>query len=104
MLHKTEGIVLSILRYSDRYAITRVYTADFGATSYLLPMTSSKKAKIIYETLEVDNENFLSSKLSENTITYETDNDSLKTTLATIDDLIACEILAEKITTIKKDH
>ena len=46
MLHKTEGIVLSILRYSDRYAITHVYTADFGATSYLLPMTSNKKAKI----------------------------------------------------------
>lgn len=69
-----------------------------------LKFKSSKKAKIIYETLEVDNENFLSSKLSENTITYETNNDSLKTTLATIDDLIACEILAEKITTIKKDH
>lgn len=46
MLHKTEGIVLSTLRYSDRYAITHVYTADFGATSYLLPITSSKKAKI----------------------------------------------------------
>ena len=46
MLHKTEGIVLSILRYSDRYAITHVYTADFGATSYLLPVTSNKKAKI----------------------------------------------------------
>lgn len=46
MLHKTEGIVLSTLRYSDRYAIAHVYTADFGATSYLLPMTSSKKARI----------------------------------------------------------
>ena len=67
-----------------------------------LKFKNSKKAEIIYETLEVDNENFLKSQLNKNTITYETDNDSLKTTLATIDDLIACEILAEKITDIQK--
>jgi DNA repair protein RecO (recombination protein O) len=46
MLHKTEGIVLSTLKYSDRYAITHVYTVDFGSTSYLLPLENSKKAKI----------------------------------------------------------
>lgn len=46
MLHKTEGIVLSTLRYSDRYAITHIYTPDFGPTSYLLPIANSKKAKI----------------------------------------------------------
>ena len=69
-----------------------------------LKFKNPEKAEIIYETLEVDNENFLTSKLAESTITYETDNDSLTTTLATIDDLIACEILAEKITSIKKGH
>ena len=67
-----------------------------------LEFKTAEDAEIIYKTLEVDNENFLNSKIEENVITYETDNDSLKTTLATIDDLIACEILSEKITSIKK--
>jgi DNA repair protein RecO (recombination protein O) len=46
MLHKTEGIVLSTLRYSDRYAISHVYTPDYGTISYLLPLVNNKKAKI----------------------------------------------------------
>jgi hypothetical protein len=66
-----------------------------------LTFKSAKDAKITYESLEVDNENFLDSKLEDNTITYTIDNDSLTTTLATIDDLIACEILSEKITVIQ---
>ena len=67
-----------------------------------LKFKTRKNAEIIYQTLEVDNENFLKSELKDDTIIYETNNDSLTTTLATIDDLIACEILSEKITTIKK--
>ena len=67
-----------------------------------LRFKTEKDAKITYETLEVDNENFLDSKLKNNTITYEINNESLTTTLATIDDLIACEILGEKIISIKK--
>ena len=67
-----------------------------------LKFKTSEDAKIIYKTLEVDNETFLNSKIENTTITYETYNDSLTTTLATIDYLIACEILSEKITTIKE--
>ncbi|WP_407421142.1 KEOPS complex subunit Pcc1 [Methanobrevibacter sp.] len=67
-----------------------------------LRFKTAKDAQITYETLEVDNENFLDSKLKNNTITYEIDSESLTTTLATIDDLIACEILGEKIISIKK--
>ncbi|WP_295612864.1 KEOPS complex subunit Pcc1 [uncultured Methanobrevibacter sp.] len=67
-----------------------------------LKFKTSKDAKIIYKTLEVDNENFLKSQLKDNTLVYETNNNSLITTLATIDDLIACEILSEKITSINK--
>ncbi len=67
-----------------------------------LKFKTKEDAEIIYKTLEVDNENFLESKLENDTITYITDNGSLTTTLATIDDLIACEILSEKITSIKK--
>ena len=66
-----------------------------------LTFKTPEDAKITYESLEVDNENFLDSKLDNNTIIYEVNNDSLTTTLATIDDLIACEILAEKISSIK---
>jgi hypothetical protein len=67
-----------------------------------LKFKTSKDAEIVYNTLEVDNENFLKSKLKDNTIIYETNNESLTTTLATIDDLIACEILSEKITSIRE--
>ena len=67
-----------------------------------LKFKTDKDAEIIYRTLEVDNKNFLDSKLENNTIIYTIDNDSLTTTLATIDDLIACEILSEKITSIEK--
>ena len=67
-----------------------------------LEFKTPEDAEIIYKTLDVDNENFLDSKIESNIITYEINNESLTTTLATIDDLIACEILSEKITTIKK--
>ncbi len=64
-----------------------------------LNFKNNKQAKLTYDTLEVDNKNFLDSNLKNNTITYEINNNSLTTTLATIDDLIACEILSEKIIT-----
>lgn len=67
-----------------------------------LKFKTRELAKITYETLEVDNENFLNSKLENNTIIYEVNSDSLSTTLATIDDLIACEILSEKITNMSQ--
>ena len=65
-----------------------------------LTFKDKKISKIIYDTLEVDNKNFLESKLNKNTVTYIVNNNSLSTTLATIDDLIVCEILSEKITSI----
>ncbi len=65
-----------------------------------LTFKDEKISKIIYDTLEVDNKNFLESKLNKNTVTYIVNNNSLSTTLATIDDLIVCEILSEKITSI----
>jgi DNA repair protein RecO (recombination protein O) len=42
MLHKTRGIVLYSLPYNDRYAITLIYTEEFGRVSYL---TSQKKSR-----------------------------------------------------------
>lgn len=54
-------------------------------------------AKLIYDSLEIDNENFLKSKLDNKTIDYCVNNEKLGSFLATVDDLIASEIVAEKI-------
>lgn len=46
MLHKTQGIVLGVSKYNDRYSISRIYCRDFGLTSYILPISRSRKSKI----------------------------------------------------------
>ena len=62
---------------------------------------SGRDAKLVYESLEIDNENFLKSEINNNTIIYQIDNNKLGTFLATADDLIASEIVAENIIKIK---
>ena len=42
MLHKTRGIVLHSLPYNDRYALTSIYTEEFGRVTYL---TSQSKRR-----------------------------------------------------------
>ncbi|MBQ2666443.1 KEOPS complex subunit Pcc1 [Methanobrevibacter sp.] len=56
-----------------------------------------KNAKLVFESLDVDNENFLESKLNDNEIEYNVSSEKLGTFLATVDDLIASEIVVEKI-------
>lgn len=56
-----------------------------------------KCSKIVYKSLEVDNEGFVESSLDENTINFKIESDKLGSFLATADDLIASEILAENI-------
>ena len=46
MYHKTQGIVLSSTKYNDRFAITQIFTSDFGRIGYLLPQSKSRKSKI----------------------------------------------------------
>ncbi|WP_462316489.1 KEOPS complex subunit Pcc1 [Methanobrevibacter sp.] len=58
---------------------------------------TSDDAKVVFESLEVDNENYLKSKLNSNAIEYEVESERLGTFLATVDDLIASEIVVEKI-------
>ena len=58
-------------------------------------------AKLVYNSLEKDNEGFLKSKLENSSINYELNNEKLGSFLTTADDLIASEILVEKITKIK---
>ena len=62
-----------------------------------LEYKDSKCSKIVYKSLEVDNEGFVESSLNENTINFKIESDKLGSFLATADDLIASEILAENI-------
>ena len=62
-----------------------------------LKYQNSKIAKTVYESLEVDNIGFLDSKLENDTIEYNLNNNSLGSFLSTTDDLIASEIVVEKI-------
>lgn len=57
----------------------------------------NESAKLVYDSLEIDNENYLKSNLNENKIIYEIENNSLGSFLLTVDDLIASEIVVEKI-------
>lgn len=58
---------------------------------------NEKNAKLIFDSLEIDNENYLESHLSNNQINYKITSKSLGSFLATADDLIASEIVSEKI-------
>ncbi|WP_325192675.1 KEOPS complex subunit Pcc1 [Methanobrevibacter ruminantium] len=57
----------------------------------------SQYAEIVYKSLEVDNEGFVQSVLDGNVINFKIESDKLGSFLATADDLIASEILAEEI-------
>jgi DNA repair protein RecO (recombination protein O) len=46
MLHKTRGIVLRTVNYSDSSIITKIYTEQFGIQSYLIKGAKRKKASI----------------------------------------------------------
>ncbi|MBE6497878.1 MAG: hypothetical protein E7Z81_06330 [Methanobrevibacter sp.] len=57
----------------------------------------NESASLIYDSLEVDNENYVKGNINNETIEYKIDSESLGSFLATTDDLIASEIVAEKI-------
>ncbi|WP_405303587.1 KEOPS complex subunit Pcc1 [Methanobrevibacter sp.] len=54
-------------------------------------------AKSVFNSLEVDNENFLESELKDNKINYNITSEKLGSFLATADDLISSEIVSENI-------
>ena len=65
-----------------------------------LKYKTEESACLVYDSLEVDNENYVKSNLDDNSINYEIASEILWSFLATIDDLIASEIVSENI--IKK--
>jgi len=46
MLHKTRGIVLHSFTYNDQYAITQIYTEEFGRVAYLTTKSKGKHTKV----------------------------------------------------------
>lgn len=65
--------------------------------SLTLKYKTSESASLVYNSLEIDNENYVESDINDRTIKYKINSESLGTFLATVDDLIASEIVAEKI-------
>ena len=62
-----------------------------------LEYKNKEYSEIIYKTLEVDNEGFVEGRINENKINFKIESDKLGSFLATADDLIASEILAETL-------
>ena len=62
-----------------------------------LKYKTKESANLIYNSLEIDNENYVESNINNDTIEYEINSKNLGSFLATIDDLIASEIVSEKI-------
>ena len=58
---------------------------------------NENSARLVYDSLEIDNQNYVESELKSNTIIYEVKSNSLGSFLSTADDLISSEIVVEKI-------
>ena len=57
----------------------------------------AETAKIVFESLNPDNEDFLESEISYNIIHFNLKSDKLGTFLATADDLISSELTIEEL-------
>ena len=64
---------------------------------------NDENAKVAYESLKIDNEDYLESELSKNQIEYKITNENIGSFLNTSDDLIASEIVVEEIIKAQKN-
>ena len=58
---------------------------------------TEKEAKIALDSLEPDNMDFIDSCVEDNDLIYKLESRSLKTVLATIDDVLFCEMMAGRV-------
>lgn len=65
---------------------------------------TKKEAEIASSSLKPDNMDFISSHVENNDLIYKLESHSLKTTLATIDDILFCEMMAEKVMDLTKEE
>ncbi len=63
---------------------------------------TEKQAKIALKSLNPDNMGLINSYIYENKLFYDINGDSLNTFLATVDDLLFCEMMVEKVLEIEK--
>jgi hypothetical protein len=63
---------------------------------------TEEQAKIAFKSLEPDNMEFINSYIHENKLIYNLEGNSLKSILATLDDLFFCEMMMEKVLELKK--
>ena len=62
-----------------------------------LNYNNEDSARLIYDSLEIDNKNYVESELKDNEIIYKITSNTLGSFLSTADDLISSEIVVEKI-------
>jgi len=63
---------------------------------------SGKQARIALKSLNPDNMGLINSNVVKNKLIYDIKGDSIKTFLATVDDLLFCEMMVEKVLEIEK--
>lgn len=61
-----------------------------------------KEAQIALKSLDPDNMGCIDSHVSGNKLVFDLNGDSLNTFLATVDDLLFCEMMVEKVLELEK--
>ncbi len=64
---------------------------------------TNEEAKIALGSLKPDNMDFIKSYVEDNSLICKLESGSLRTTLATIDDILFCEMMSEKIIDFTKN-
>ena len=65
---------------------------------------TEEEAKIALGSLKPDNMDFIESYVKNNSLICKLDTTSLRTTLATVDDILFCEMMAEKVIDFTKEE
>ena len=65
---------------------------------------TEEEAKIALGSLKPDNMDFIESYVENNSLICKLDTTSLRTTLATVDDILFCEMMAEKVIDFTKEE
>lgn len=63
---------------------------------------TNEQAEIALKSLDPDNMGFVNSHVSENELVFDLNGDSLNSFLATVDDLLFCEIMVENVLELEK--
>ncbi|MGV8143631.1 MAG: KEOPS complex subunit Pcc1 [Methanothermobacter sp.] len=63
---------------------------------------TKKQATVALKSLKPDNIGYIKSYIRENKMVYNINSDSLNSFLATVDDLLFCEMMVEKVLELEK--